>query len=259
MHFNKIVTRAVLTIFCLPCMLVKGCQKLHKAHDKSSDEEKASKQDAIDVAKLNEKLQNVGLGTLFYRKALEQLFYVHLYETYRQTNFFGTQVQAAFAKSSGDPASGTLLMAETIDLEINTHIQGLFKTAYQEGSLDLCAICSDSVGWQGCFTYYVGYVSRQNESYVGSTSEVWNFDWSHPDDNVAECFEQVKHHVRNVSFRNELALMLKQATLRAASLDLNAFSEKSGVARPYNAAQIEPYLDSWIKHQYAMLGIDVSK
>jgi hypothetical protein len=265
-YFNKASECLVVTICCLPCILVAlPCimkNVYQNAKDKSCDEEKAKKKEAAYVAELSENLED-NEWKVIYKTALEKLFYGYMYETDRKRNYFGREVKKAFdaANSSGDPAAGFLAMAQTIDLEINSFIEGLFKTAYQYGAFDLCALCSSIIFRQGCCTFYVGYVSRQHSSYVGSFSEIGNVDFMYPDDDMHVKFQVIRHHLRTTSFMNELALVLKQATLRAASLDLNSFSQKGatggheGACAYYLNTQLKPYLESWSNYQFGITAV----
>mmetsp|Transcript_47543 Transcript_47543/g.88513 ORF Transcript_47543/g.88513 Transcript_47543/m.88513 type:complete len:320 (+) Transcript_47543:411-1370(+) len=247
---NGFMMELACFICCPPCALVLYGEKVCELSKEMgmSAEQKAENQMQKRTAEVTEMLAHPSLGKLQVSAAL-RLFFEQLFETYRERNYFGDVVAKAYTSVPQDPAHGSALMAEAINNEINEFMRSIFITYYQRGYLDLCSICSATVAYEGCFTWYFGHVSRQHQSYVGSVKEGVTLKFFYPDNRVHFNFRFIKHHLRTEAFRNALAVMLKQVTLRAAKFNLQEFSKKSR-ERDYHQSQIKPFLISWLHYQF---------
>jgi len=248
---NGFMMESACCFICCPlCTLACYGGKLWKLSEEMgmSAEQKAENQMQKRTAEVTEMLAHPSLGKLQVSAAL-RLFFEQLFETYRERNYFGDVVAKAYTSVPQDPAHGSALMAEAINNEINEFMRSIFITYYQRGYLDLCSTCSFLVARRGCFTWYYGHVSRQNRSYVGSLKEFLRSNVHQPDTMMYLEFYHIKHHLRTDTFRNALAVMLKQVTLRAAKFNLQEFSKKSR-KRDYHQSQIKPFLISWLHYQF---------
>jgi len=243
---NGILMRMTCFFCCPPCALVNLCNPHGEVG--VSAEQKADNKMRQRAAAVTEMLADASLGKEMVSAGLE-LFFVQLFETYRERSHVGDVVVKAYMLIPGEPAGGAALMALAINNEINEFMQSIFITYYQRGYLDLCSICSSIVAYEGCFTWYFGHVSRQHQSYVGSVKEGVTLKFFYPDNRVHFNFRFIKHHLRTEAFRNALAVMLKQVTLRAAKFNLQEFSKVSH-KRDYHQSQMRPFLKSWLQHQF---------
>jgi len=247
---NGFMMELACFICCPPCALVLYGEKVCELSKEMgmSAEQKAEKKMQKRAAEVTEMLADPDSGKDMASSALE-LFYEQLFETYRERNHFGDVVAKAYTSAPQDPAHGSALMAKAINNEINEFMRSIFITYYQRGYLDLCSICSATVAYEGCFTWYFGHVSRQHRSYVGSMKEVLKLEAHYPDNTIYINFAPMKYHLHTDTFRNALAVMLKQVTLRAAKFNLQEFSKKSR-KRDYHQSQIKPFLISWLHYQF---------